>query len=151
LEADQEFIGAITEMEGDFWKDYVLTGTAPPEDDEPLIDIPEVEGELTLIDVDEWRSAAEELREAQGLRKAAAELEDTAKDTLKGLMETIGVDAVEIPDLARLYYRYSEGRVSWKKTAEAAAEDAGKPIDAYKVEGKPYRTFKPYFLTTESE
>ncbi len=151
LEADQEFIGAITEMESEFWNDYVLTGTPPPEDDQPLIDIPEVEGELKVIDVDDWRSAALELQEAQGLRKAAAELEDTAKGTLKGLMESSGLDAVEIPDLARLYYRYSEGRVSWKKTAEAAAEDAGKPINAYKVEGKPYRTFKPYFLRREVE
>ena len=151
LEADQEFIGAITEMEGDFWRDYVLTGTAPPEDDEPLIDIPEVEGELKIIDVDQWRSAAEELREAQGLRKAAAELEDTAKGTLKGLMEEDGLDAVEIPDLARLYYRFSQGRTSWKKTAEAIAKDADVSIDEFKVEGKPYRTFKPYFLRGVSD
>ena len=151
LEADQEFIGAITEMEGDFWRDYVLTGTAPPEDDEPLIDIPEVEGELKVIDVDAWRSAAEELREAQGLRKAAAELEDTAKGALKELMEVNGLDAVEIPDLARLYYRFSRGRTSWKKTAEAIAKDADVSVDEFKVEGKPFRTFKPYFLRTEEE
>ncbi|KKK63730.1 hypothetical protein LCGC14_2991340, partial [marine sediment metagenome] len=99
LEADQEFIGSIIEMESEFWNDYVLTGTPPPEQDDGIpIDIPEVEGELKVIDVDEWRSAAEELREAQGLRKAAAELEDTAKGTLKGLMESSGLDAVEIPD-----------------------------------------------------
>ena len=115
------------------------------------IDIPEVEGELKVIDMSEWRNAAEELREAQGLRTAAAELEDTAKGTLKGLMETVGVDAVEIPDLARLYYRLSEGRVSWKKTAEAIAKDTNVSVDEFKIEGKPYRTFKPYFLTREVE
>ncbi len=151
LEADQEFIGSIVEMEGDFWRDNVLAGVAPIEDDQPLIDIPEVEGELKVIDVDAWRSAAEELQEAQGLRKAAAELEDTAKGTLKGLMENSGLDAVEIPDLARLYYRYSDGRVSWKKTAEAMAKETEFPLEYYKVEGKPFRTFKPYFLTREVE
>ncbi len=151
LEADQEFIGAITEMERDFWNDYVLTGTAPPEDDEPLIDIPEVEGELKVIDVDTWRSAAEELRDAQSLRKAGAELEDIAKGRLKYLMESNELDAVEIPDLARLYYRMSSGRTSWKKTAEAIAKDANVTVDEFKVEGKPYRTFKPYFLTREEE
>jgi putative phage-type endonuclease len=151
LEADQKFIGAIVEMERDFWNDYVLTGTAPPEDDQPLIDIPEVEGELKVIDAEDWISAANELREAQGLRKAAAELEDTAKGTLKGLMESGGFDAVEISGLARLYYRMSAGRTSWKKTAAALAFAGKLDVDEFAVEGKPYRTFKPYFLTKEEE
>ncbi len=151
LEADQDFIGAMVEKEGEFWNNHVLTGTAPPEDNEPLMDIPEVEGELKVIDGDIWRSAIKELREAVSLRKAAGDLEATAKGTLKELMENQGLDAVEVPDLARLYYRMSQGRVSWKKTAEAIAKDTEVSIDEFKVEGKPYRTFKPYFLRGVSD
>ncbi len=152
MEADQELIGQLFEREVKFWTEHVIPRIPPPEtvNDQPL-DIPEIEGELKVIDVDDWRSAALELQEAQGLRKAAAELEDIAKSTLKGLMESSGLDAVEIPDLARLYYRYSDGRVSWKKTAEAMAKETEFPLEYYKVEGKPFRTFKPYFLTREVE
>ncbi len=154
LEADQEFIGSIIEMERDFWNDHVVTGIAPDPADfgsDVDFDFPTVEGELKVIDVDAWRGPTLELQEAQGLRKAAAELEDTAKGTLKYLMEVNGLDAVEIPDLARLYYRYSDGRVSWKKTAETIAKELSLDLDKFKVEGKPYRTFKPYFLTTTEE
>ncbi len=152
LEADQEFIDTLIEKEQEFWNNNVLARIAPPEEDDgTAIDIPEIEGELKVIDVDQWRDAARELQEAQSLRKAAGELEDTAKGTLKELMESSGLDAVEIPDLARLYYRMSEGRVSWKKTAEAIAKNADVAIDEFKVEGKPYRTFKPFFLTREVE
>ncbi len=152
MEADTELIDQLFDREIKFWTEHVIPRIPPPEmiNDQPL-DIPEIEGELKVIDIDAWRNAAEELRDAQGLRKAAAELEDTAKGTLKGLMESSGLDAVEIPDLARLYYRFSDGRVSWKKTAEAIAKDADVSIDEFKVEGKPYRTFKPYFLRTEEE
>ena len=151
IEADQDFIGAMVEKEGEFWNNHVLTGIAPPEDSEPLMDIPEVEGELKVIDGDIWRSAIKELREAVSLRKAAGDLEDTAKGTLKELMENQGLDAVEVPDLARLYYRMSQGRVSWKKTAEAIAKDFDLTLEKWIVEGKPYRTFKPYFLRGVSD
>ncbi len=152
MEADQKLIDQLFEREFKFWTEHVVPRIPPPDEaDDSAFDIPEIEGELKIIDVDQWRSAAEELREAQGLRKAAAELENTAKGTLKGLMEAGGLDAVEIPELARLYYRFSQGRTSWKKTAEAIAKDADVSIDEFKVEGKPYRTFKPYFLRTEEE
>lgn len=152
LEADQEFISNLIEYEGDFWTNHVLANRAPPElEDKFAPEIPQIEGELKLIDGSAWRQAAQELREAVSLRKAAAELEDNAKDALKGLMENQGLDAVEIPDLARLYYRMSAGRTSWKGTATAIAQEADLDIADFIVQGKDFRTFKAYFLTKEEE
>lgn len=152
LEADQEFILDLMDYERDFWTNHVLANRRPPElEDKFAPEIPQIEGELTVIDGDTWREGIVQLQDAVNLRKAASELEDSAKDTLKGLMEDQGLDAVEIPDLARLYYRMSAGRTSWKKTAEAIAKDTNVDVDEFKVEGKPYRTFKPYFLSREEE
>lgn len=152
MEADEELIGQLFEKEIKFWTEYVVPRIPPPETiDDQALEIPQIEGELTVIDGDTWREGIVQLREAVNLRKAAAELEDSAKDTLKGLMEDQGFDAVEIPDLARLYYRMSKGRVSWKGTATAIAQEAGLDVANFTVEGKPFRTFKPYFLTREEE
>ncbi len=152
LEADQEFIGSLIEREQEFWHYNVLARIAPPEQiDGTALDIPEIEGELKIIDGDAWRESALQLREARSLKNAATDLENVAKAKLQELMTDQGLDAVEIPDLARLYYRQSAGRVSWKKTAEAIAKDTNTSVDEFKIEGKPYRTFKPYFLTREEE
>lgn len=152
MEADQELIGPLFEREIKFWTEHVIPRIPPPEtvDDQPL-EIPEIEGELKVIDGDAWRQAAEELRAAVSLRKAAAELEDSAKGALKGLMEDQGLDAVEIPDLARMYYRMSTGRTSWKGTATAIAQEADLDVGDFIVQGKDYRTFRSYFLTREEE
>ncbi len=152
MEADTELIDQLFDREIKFWTEHVIPRIPPPEtvNDQPL-DIPEIEGELKVIDGDAWRGPTLELQEAQGLRKAAAELEDAAKDTLKELMEGNGLDAVEIPDLARLYYRMSSGRTSWKGTATALAQEADLDVADFIVQGKDFRTFKPYFLTTTEE
>lgn len=152
MEADTELIDQLFEREVKFWTEHVIPRIPPSETvSDQALDIPEIEGELKIIDEDAWRESALQLREARTLKDAATELEDSAKDTLKGLMTDQGLDAVEIPDLARLYYRMSAGRTSWKKTAEAIAEDANLDVSEFTVEGKPYRTFKPYFLTKEEE
>ncbi|KKK57706.1 hypothetical protein LCGC14_3051790, partial [marine sediment metagenome] len=61
-------------------------------------------------------------------------------------MDDLGADAVDIPDLARLYYRTHDGRTSWKNTAEKLAQYAGLPISEFLEVGKPYRSFRSYFI-----
>ncbi len=152
MEADQELIGQLFEREVKFWTEHVVPRIPPPETtDAQALDIPEIEGELKIVDGDEWRERVAQLREARNYKDAAIELENYAKAKLQELMTDQGLDAVEIPDLARLYYRLSAGRTSWKKTAEAIAKDANLDVGEFTVEGKPFRTFKPYFLTREQE
>ncbi len=152
MEADQDLIEQLFEREIKFWTEHVVPRIPPPETvDHRTLDIPEIEGELTVIDGDAWRESALQLREARGLKDAATELHNSAKATLQRLMKDQGLDAVEIPDLARLYYRMSKGRVSWKGTATAIAQEADLDVANFTVEGKPFRTFKPYFLSREEE
>jgi predicted phage-related endonuclease len=147
LEADQGLIDALVEKEQEFWIRYVLPQVAPPEDlADKMPDVPEVEGELRVVEGAEWRKAADELRQARELIEAASELEKTAKDRLQTLMADAALEAVEIPDLARLYWRTVEGRTQWKKTAESLANEADLNLNDFLVMGKPYRTFRPFFI-----
>jgi len=147
LQADQDFISTLMEKEEAFWNKYVVPEIPPPFDpDVEIINIPQVEGEVTTVDSDEWREAARDLQEAVELKKAAVELEKYSKEILQELMDDLGADAVDIPDLARLYYRTHDGRTSWKNTAEKLAQYAGLPISEFLEVGKPYRSFRSYFI-----
>jgi len=151
LEADQEFIGSLVEAEEEFWMKYVLTGTPPPENGAAVPDVPEVKGELSVVDGEEWRKAAEVLQEARELVAAAGELEDSAKADLQAMMTTMKVEAIEIPEFLRIYWRYGKPKVSWKSTAAALAEAGKLKVNDYKVTGKASRSFSPYFLKRAEE
>ncbi len=152
LEADQDFISTLMEKEEAFWFDHIYQKIPPPVDpDVEIINIPQVEGEVMTVDGDEWRDAARDLQEAVELKKAAMELEKYSKGILQELMDDLGADAVDIPDLARLYYRTHDGRTSWKNTAEKLAQYAGLPISEFLEAGKPYRSFRSYFMGREGE
>ena len=147
LEADQEFIAMLIEKEFEFWTKYVSPRIPPPVDhDAPVIEIPQVEGELHIVDDPEWQHAARDLQEAVQLKKTAMELEKYSKEILQKLMDDLGADAVEIPDQARLYYRTYDGRTSWKKTAEKLAMESGLPLSQFIEVGEPYRSFRSYFM-----
>ncbi len=147
LEADQDFISTLIEKEEAFWFDHIyLKVPLPIDPDAPLIEIPQVEGDLITIDEFEWREAARDLQEAVTLKKTAVDLEKLAKETIQGLMDDRGTDAVEIPDQARFYYRTHDGRTSWKKTAEKLAMESGLPLSEFLEVGKPYRSFRSYFM-----
>ncbi|MBA7544435.1 hypothetical protein ES705_36791 [subsurface metagenome] len=146
LEADKDLIEQIIEAEVKFWEDHVIPQIEPPVDVEVEIEVPEVEGELTVIDDPEWRKAAYDLRDARELKKAATGLEDQAKDKLKGLMDAQKVTAIEIPDLVRIKYSLGKPSTSWKNTAIKLAKHAGVKIDDFVVRGKASKGFYPYFL-----
>jgi putative phage-type endonuclease len=151
LEADQEFIGTLIEKEEEFWTKYVLTGTPPPENGSAVVDIPEVEGELKTVDSEEWKEAAEQLREASALVSTATALKKEAQTRLKGMMTDQGLALIEVPDVVRIYWREQEPRVNWKETAEYMAKVKALDVDAFKRRGKATRSFRPYFLKQQEE
>jgi hypothetical protein len=67
------------------------------------------------------------------------------------MMEDNDLDAIEIPDLVKIYYRQQAGRTSWKGTAEAIAKEAELDVSDFLKIGKPSRAFRPYFLIPEEE
>lgn len=147
LEADPDLIQTIIDREVEFWTQWVVPKIKPgieptPED----LNIPEVEGELTIRDTDEWIELAENMREARSLKDTAAELEDQAKEKIQELMHRDELHAVEVPDIARFYYKPYPGNTSWKKTAEAIAKEAGLDPDNFVVKGNRYTRFTPYFF-----
>ena len=152
LEADQVFISTLIEKEEAFWFDHIYQKIPPPVDpDAPLIEIPQVEGDVITVDGVLWREAARDLQEAVQLKKAAVELEKYSKEILQKLMDDLGANAVDIPDLARLYYRTHDGRTSWKKTAEKLAREALLPLSQFLQVGNPYRSFRSYFMGKGAE
>ena len=147
LQADQDFISILMEKESIFWHNNVLLRIPPPTDtDSKPIDIPQIEGDMTFVDSEEWLSAAQELQEATSLKKTAVELENIAKDVVKDLMHRDEIHAAEVLDFARFYYKLYPGRTSWKKTAENLAKEAGLDIETFKSVGESYTRFNSYFM-----
>ncbi len=147
LQADQDFISILMEKESIFWHNNVLLRIPPPTDtDSKPIDIPQIEGDMTFVDSEEWLSAAQELQEATSLKKTAVELENIAKDVVKDLMHRDEIHAAEVLDFARFYYKLYPGRTSWKKTAENLAKEAGLGIETFKSVGESYTRFNSYFM-----
>lgn len=152
LEADSQLIGMLIEQEAEFWADHVVAKVPPAEIDEDLaFEIPEVEGELTIVDGSEWFEAAAELQEAKALAATATELVNMAKERLQDMMTVEGLDAIEVDGQARIYWRPGNPRTLWKGTAQAAAEAEGFDLDKYIKTGKASRSFRPYFLKREEE
>ncbi len=147
LEADQDFISILMEKESIFWHDHVVPRIPPPTDtDSKSIAIPQIDGEMTFVDSEEWLSAAQELQEAMSLKKTAVELEEIAKKTVKDLMHRDEIHAAEVLDFARFYYKQYPGRTSWKKTAENLAKEAELDIETFKSVGESYTRFNSYFM-----
>lgn len=147
IQRDDDLIETLIERERAFWHDHVLAEIPPEETVEEEIEIPEfTSGEFVVIENDSvWNKAAKDLREATELMDAAKALKDQASDRIKSMMDEHEHDAVEIPGLARFYYRSQDGRVSWKSTAQALAKEANLDITKFEVVGKSFRTFRTYF------
>lgn len=147
VQADEDLIAKTQDRAEWFWTEYVKTGIEPPLDDEaPAIDVPEVEGELTVCEGSEWVELAQDMREAKALRDSASDLYKTAQDQVKAMMKRAEIHAAEIPDVARFYYKPMKGRTSWKQTAEAIAKHTGVQIEPFIVKGDAYERFRPYFF-----
>ena len=151
LEADPGLIGQLIEREQEFWTKYVVPRVEPPAETEKATDIPQVEGEMTLVEGAEWRAAATDLREAHALRETAEELEDAAKERLQAMMHRDELHAAEVPGLVRMHYKWMAGNTKWKETAQAIARAAQLNVDEFVVKGAGHTRFTPYYLSGETE
>jgi len=147
MEADQELIGQLFEREIEFWTEHVIPRIPPPiESDDVALEIPEIEGELKIMEGPDWLKAARDLQEAKDLQDTAKTLADQAKDRVQELMKGVDADAIELTDVGRFYYRTQDGRTSWKGTAQALAKESGLDLSAFEKVGKPFKTFRSFFF-----
>ena len=151
LEADPILIATMVEREREFWG-WVENEVEPPETARAeAVDIPKIEGELTIVSDEAWQRMASELREARELKQAAEALEETAKTQIQERMHRDELHAVEVDGIARFYYRYQAGTTKWKETAEAIARAADLKTEDYLVKGDGFTRFTPYFLRGSTE
>ena len=152
MEADQDLIAQLFEREIKFWTEYVIPRIPPPiESTSKALDVPEIEGELTIVSDEDWQRMASDLRDARELKQAAEALEETAKIQIQERMHRDELHAVEVDGIARFYYRYQAGRTNWKETAEAIARAADLKVDGFLVKGDGFTRFTPYFLRPEED
>lgn len=151
LERDDEFIETLIEREMRFWRDHVEARVPPEEADPDDAGVPEVDGELVIKDEPKWIEIAQDFREGRQLKDTAKELEDNAKARLQELMKREEVQAVEVPDVGRFYYKQMDGRTSWKKTAQKLAQEFDADVEKYIVTGSSYERFSPFFFKGGSE
>ena len=151
LEADPALIATMIEREQEFWS-WVENEIEPPDTaGAKAVDIPKIEGELTIINTEDWQRMASDLRDARELKEAAEALEDTAKTQIQERMHRDELHAVEVDGLARFYYRYQAGTTKWKETAQAIAREANVNTDDYLMKGEGFTRFTPYFLSPEED
>lgn len=142
-EPDPEFQEIIINKTGEFWRN-LQAGILPPEEEQPVIDLPKTEnGEVLKLDTPDFIEAVNELREAQQILKEAKEYEEQVKQTIIDRMGNYPV--IEADGLFRAYYREQGGRRSFDGKAFARAHPDIDLSKFYKV-GLPFKTFKAYFL-----
>ena len=144
VERDDDLIGFIFEADVRFWKENIIPKVPPPVPVRPPLEIPQVGGELIKIDTNEMAVAVEELRVAREIIGEAKALEDYAIKHIQALMLENGAHAIELPNIFRGYWKEQEGRKTLDKNAMRAD---GIDLSKYERVGKPFKTFKPYFLT----
>lgn len=149
LERDDEFIDQLIDRERAFWLDHVEAHVPPHVDEEDEILVPEVEGELAIMEDPKWQEVAQDYREARHLKDTAKDLESTAKERVQAMMKRAEEQAIEVPGIARFYYKQMGGRTSWKKTAEKMAKANNLQLESYIVKGKSYERFSPFFMGGE--
>ena len=142
VERDNDLIGQIIEYDQEFLQS--LKGEMPEEwDEEPAIDLPDIgSSKLIKIETPEWKHAVNELREAKQLVDEAEEIEADAKENIINYMQ-----GHEIAEGAgcRVYHQTHAGRKTFDKN-RLVKEHPEIDLSAYQKEGKPYRSFRPYFL-----
>lgn len=147
VERDDELINLIFEADQKFWF-LVKTGTPPEELDVPALDLPPVGGEMVKIETPAWAAAVDALRQAKEIKTEAEALENEAKEELQRLMVEAGAGVVEGAG-ARIYWKESPGRASFDKRL-LAKDHPEIDLSKYEKIGKPFRTFRPFFLNERS-
>jgi putative phage-type endonuclease len=141
VKRDPEMGEAILKAAVDFWG-YVERDEPPPQAAVELPSMPHVGSELVQIGTDDWVKAVDWLRYGRELKEEGDRIEAQAKENMLALMA--GASVAEGAGL-RVYHKIQPGRVSID--AKALKHDMPEVFSKYARVGKPFETFKPYFLT----
>jgi putative phage-type endonuclease len=161
---DTAIIDLIYSKADAFWQ-CVESKTPPPLAGPPQIfDFPKHEGAIVQIDSDDWKRAASDLKLATDLMKEAEHILERSKARVKDLMA--GLDAAEGYGV-RCYNKWSEGRrtvdkkaavseiLRLRKIIDSIAPGShpwsGPPEDIITKIGKPFTTFRSYFIANHSQ
>ena len=112
----------------------------------PIIEVPEIEGEMRYFASEEANRAAQAFLEAREIVLEAAELKDEATSRLKNLTHVASGFEIRNQDgspLLRCYNKIYPGRTTFDHKAAVAANPELKKF--YK-EGPPYHTFRGFDL-----
>lgn len=142
IDRDEALIEMIQEAEGRFWERVEAREWPEPLPVVQSLALPKIGGELYRIEDSAWAKAAEAYYVSKAIQTEAEALVAASKDRLIDLMGEH--DVVEGHGL-RVYHRESAGRSSFDKEA-LAADHPEIDLSKYMKRGKPYRTFKSYFL-----
>jgi putative phage-type endonuclease len=142
VKPDKDLQNIIVEKGQEFWE--MVQKGIPPEDGEgPIVELPEVEGKVYKPDSFEWTQAIMDLREAKQILADAESLEKSAVEKVQGLMG----DEYTIAEIdgVRIYWTPQAGRKRFDKTKLLKAHPEIN-LDEFYVPGKPFRSFRPFFL-----
>lgn len=112
----------------------------PAEKEEKMMDLPEVNSKLLVLDGEDNRILSENYKDAKALLEDAQIIVDVAKVKIIDAMENYEV--AELPGL-RVYNKMSKGRRSVDKKA---MQRDGIDLSKYEKFGKPYSSFRAYNL-----
>jgi putative phage-type endonuclease len=131
IDRDQEIGQVILQQARSFWEDYVLKHIRPPEPEALDLNLPDVGGEIIVLDDPVFQDAMRDLWEARDLAKASEELKKASEQKVKDLIvaQLGGLGVVETPESERVYYTRQTGRVTFQRKLL----EQGGPIDALRL------------------
>jgi len=136
--------GEVMQILESFWNMHVLKDI-PPDDETKAVDlvkIPDVPNEdILFIKGIDWEKAITSLRDLKGQLADIAALHDEAKDKIKDMM---GDNEILDGFNARIYYKYSKGKLGFDKKG-FIAENPDIDLEKHYKRGKASRSFKTYF------
>ena len=147
VKRDDALIDMIFDADIKFWKEHIEKQIPPTVSHETMPEIPPIGGEVVTLNTKEMATAVEELRIANEIMAEAKGLREYAEKHIKALMAENNTDAIELTNRFRGYWRQQDGRKSLDKKRMIAD---GIDLSKYEKTGKPFKVFKPYFLTKNS-
>lgn len=148
VERDDELIDLIIQKDNEFWK-LVQDGICPDDYykdlEEQDVNLPKVGGKFVNLDGDpQWIDAIEDLKTAKEILDDAQALYDAAKEKIQNIMTQYNAEVAEGAGV-RVYWSWSPGRTSYDVKRIFKDHPEIDP-EKYKKTGKPYRSFRPFFL-----
>jgi putative phage-type endonuclease len=180
IERDGEIAEKIVKAGKVFWLDHVLQNIRPADSAPAEIKLPEVKGEVLLLDDPEFQEAMQDLFEARQIMDTAKDLKKVTDAKVKALVKEhlggLGVVKSVNEDWI-VHYKKQDGKVTFQKDALERAgpvdplllaqslKDQGVSLDVistaidtsrmdltqFNKQGNDYETFKPYRLKQRTE